>query len=350
MSRRNLPENTRMSQSMTPKIAVIGAGAVGSLLGGLLACAGHDVTLIGRSAHVEAICDAGLLIDGTAGRFTVRLRAECDLKFKPDLVLLAVKMPDLETTCRRIAPVLRDVPVLTLQNGVRCDEVAGRILGERNSIGAIVLFNAKFLAPGHVTYGSRGALLIGNVFGANGKRVGEIRDLLNRIVPTVISDDLAGARWTKLLWNVLANSMDAMTGESLRTCMKDPGTRRIGMHILKEALYVIEKARIGLSPLPGVPLTALKLAIKSPPAIASRLLEFIARKADTVSSTLQSLRRGRPTEMDYLNGEIVRLGGSMNVATPFNTKVVGLIGEIEKTHEFFSFSSLVKSFSEISHG
>jgi 2-dehydropantoate 2-reductase len=332
-----------MSQQMNPKIAVVGAGAIGSLLGGLLARAGNDVTLIGRPGHVEAINKTGLHIEGVLGEFTIPVHAKNSLDFKPDLVLLAVKMIDMETTCRQIAPYVRDVPIITLQNGVKSDEIAGHVFGERNIIGGIVLFNAQFINPGRVTYGSKGALLLGNVSPGNEKRVMDIGSLLNRIIPTTFCDNITGARWTKLIMNVFGNCLDAMTGESSRMCMKIPGTRRIGTHILKEAFKVIGKAHIRLAPLPNVPIKTIRLIINLPLPVASRLLQFIAR--DTPSSTLQSLRRGRPTEIDYLNGEIVRLGKRMNIATPYNSKVVELIREVEATHRFFSLSRVESFFN-----
>jgi 2-dehydropantoate 2-reductase len=333
-----------MNQQPTPKIAVVGAGAVGSLLGGLLARAGKDVTLIGRPEHVEAINKNGLHIDGILGEFTVPIQAEETVRFRPDLVLLTVKMTDLETTCRQIAPYVTDIPILTLQNGVRSDAIAGNILGEQNIVGGIVLFNAKFLNPGHVTYGRKGALVIGEAFQENGKRVRDVGDLLSLVTNISTCDNIQGARWTKLLINILGNSLEAMTGESLRACMNIRGTRRVGTLILKEALEIIEKNRIWLVPLPDVPITAFKPIIKSPLLVASRMLQFVTGSTDTVTSTLQSLRRGKPTEIDYLNGEIVQLGRKINIGTPYNSKVVELIREIEKTHHFYSPSQIESYF------
>lgn len=220
--------NPTWNQQIFPQIAVAGAGAIGSLLGGLLARAGNDVTLIGRPEHVEAVQTHGLHIDGIMGEFTVPINAEKTLKFKPDLVLLTVKMPDVNAACRQIAPyIMMDVPVLTLQNGVQSDEIAANALGEHHIVGGIVLFNARFSNPGHVTYGSKGKVHIGETFRENGKRVKDIGDLLNRVIPTTVCSNIRAARWTKLLINVLGNSLEAMTGERLRACMQDRGMRNI---------------------------------------------------------------------------------------------------------------------------
>lgn len=108
---------------------------------------------------------------------------------------------------------------------------------------------------------------------------------------------------------------------------------------------MIEKAGIRLASLPDVPITLFKLVIRSPLPVASLVLQSITSATDTVTSTLQSHRRGGLTEIDYLNGEIVRLGSKMNLATPYNSKVVELIREIEKTHQFYSLSQVESFFS-----
>jgi 2-dehydropantoate 2-reductase len=344
---RTIPAPERSNNRFTgqSKIAVMGAGAIGSLLGGLLTKAGSDVTLIGHSDHVDEINKRGLSIEGVSGRFTVSIRAERSLTFRPDLILLAVKMPDLEASCRHLQPFAADVPVLVLQNGTRCDEIAGDILGKRTIIGGIVLFNAQYLKPGQVIHGSRGTLVIGNIFRHNDETVTDLCGLFNRVVPTSPCDSLKAARWTKLLVNVLGNSLDAITGMSLQKCMKIRETRIIGTHLLKEAFNVIAKAGIEPPPLPGMSIATMKLIAAFPLPVASRMLHFVTRKTCTLSSTLQSLRRGKRTEVDYLNGEIVRLGEKVNIPTPYNAKVVELIHAIEQSGRFFDPAVLADMFS-----
>ena len=334
-----------MNKSDSPRIVIIGAGAVGSLLGGLLAKNGHNVLLIGRTDHIASINGNGLQIDGISGEFAIPVKAATSLKCRPDVVFLAVKSQDVESACREIAPFVKDIPVCTLQNGLQSDAIAGKILGENTIIGGVVMFNARYRHPGHVTYGSKGSLLLGKVSGNNDERVSAVHALLNGIIPTTLSGNIAGARRSKLLVNILGNSMDALTGEPLNICMKSPVVRKIAVRILKEALTVLEKTGVRLEPLPGVPLGQLKAVIKSPLPIASRLLKQASGKITTTSSTLQSLQRGKPTEIDFLNGEIVRLGKTVHVATPFNTRVVECIRTIEQTGRFYSPPELNQIFS-----
>ncbi|MCD4779816.1 MAG: 2-dehydropantoate 2-reductase [Candidatus Omnitrophica bacterium] len=325
-----------MSQVFKPKIAIVGSGAVGSVIGGLLAREGENATLIARKAHVETINKNGLFIDGILGSFSVHVQAKEELTFRPDLVLLTVKAQDVESVCRQIKPYITDVPVVTLQNGIRSEEMAASLLGEKNIIRGVVLFNAQFLKSGCVTYGEKGSLLLGEAFRQNGRRVADIAGILRRAIKTEVSDNIYGVRWTKLLVRVMVNSLEAMTGLSFKECMRYPGMRRIGMFILREAFEVVEKAGVKLEPLPGLPLTVFKLIIKSPLVIASLALRLRMSSTDTITSTLQSMRRGRPTEINYLNGEIVIQGRAVNISTPYNLKAVELVHAVERTGRFCS--------------
>jgi 2-dehydropantoate 2-reductase len=328
-------------------IAIVGAGAVGSLLGGLLARAGKDVTLVARQAHADAINKDGLLVDGALGKFVVKVRAIEQLDFEPGLVLLAVKTQDVQMACQAIKPHVKGVPVVTLQNGVRSDEIAAVVLGKDAIIGGVVLFNAQFLKPGRVTYGTAGTLLVGEAFGQNGERVREISSVLNQAVKTNICANIQGARWTKLLMNIFGNSLNTLTGLSLAECLEHPGLRKVGVLILKEALNVVETAHVELESLPELPLIAFKAVVKSPLPIASALLKVTSSsrgRSEVITSTLQSVRRGKATEIEYLSGEIVGLGAKVALPTPYNAKVVELVHEIEQTGLFCSPDKLVSRF------
>ncbi|MBU2431898.1 MAG: NAD(P)-binding domain-containing protein, partial [Proteobacteria bacterium] len=256
------------------KIAVMGAGAVGSLIGGILACHGQDVTLIGRKDHITAVQSNGLFIDGVLGEYTIAIKTAEQLAFKPDIIFLAVKTQDLESACRDIKPNAAGVPVVLMQNGVRSIDIASGILGKHDIVSCILLLNARFVTPGTVTCMNKEPIIIGKASGENKKVIDDIRSLLNPICDTTISDDIRGAQWTKLLINAMANGIDAMTGLSLGEYMQDRRLRRIGVMILKEALMLLDKAGIGLARLPGIPLSAFKALISLPTPVAAFLLQF----------------------------------------------------------------------------
>ncbi len=334
-----------MTLSPHPKIAVIGAGAVGSLIGGLLARAGEDVTLVARPAHAEAIRAKGLRIEGILGELTVVVKAAEALDFRPDLALLAVKTQDVESACRPISAYLREAAVVTLQNGVRSDEIVASLLPRENIVSGVVMLNAQFLKPGEITYARGGFLVIGEPFGPNGQRVKDIQALLRRAIRTEISSDIRGAHWTKLLLNSLANGLEAMTGLSVRECLHHPGLRKIAVLTLKEGYRAVKRVGLHPAPLPGIPVLALTLIVRSPLPVAAWVLSRSVGSLKTLGSTLQSLRRGRPTEIDYLNGEIVRLGLAAGMATPYNSKVVDFVGRVEKSRRFYTPAELVSRFS-----
>ncbi len=333
--------------SSREKLVVIGAGAVGSLVGGILARAGEDVTLIGRKSHIGAIQNNGLRVDGVAGDFTVRIDTAEKLDFKPDILFLAAKTQDVEEICRDIRPFVTNVPVVLMQNGVRATDIAASILGEENLVSCILLLNAQFTKDGAVSYVNRNSTVIGGPFDKNPDSIARIQSLLNHVSDTTISKNIRGAQWTKLFINAMSNSVDAMTGLTLGEYAKSYRVRRIAAKILKEALQTVEAAGIELEELPGIPIASFKRIIRMPTPIAAVVLKFALTSkgsSDIITSTLQSIRKGKRTEIDYINGEFVKLGREIGVPTPYNSKVVELIHEIEESHVFYSPKDLSRLF------
>ena len=333
-----------MSEKHKRKIAVVGAGAVGSLVGGLLARAGEDVTLIGRHDHVQAIRENGLRVDGALGTLTIAVKVVEKLDFKADIVLLGVKTQDVEAACSPIKALMRDAVIVTLQNGVRSDDIVASLFAKENIISGVVMFNAQYLQPGHVSYARAGALLIGEAFGQTSQRTTDMLHLLNRAIRTRITSNIGGAHWAKLLVNNLANGLEAMTGLPIRECMRQPGLRRISVMALKEGARAVEAAGIRLEPLPGVLAPALPMIIRLPASLSSWVIGRSLGTLRTLSSTLQSLRRGRPTEIDFLNGEISRLGAKIGMETPYNSTIVNLVKEVEVNGRFLSSEQIIRRF------
>jgi 2-dehydropantoate 2-reductase len=226
--------------------------------------------------------------------------------------------------------------------------VASSILGKENIIGCILLLNARFLSPGSVTYVKRNPIVIGEAYSPNGERIKTLQALLSKVAETSITHNLIGAQWTKLFINAMSNSIDAMTGLSQGDIVKHPSLIKIGVLILKEALQVVEKANIKLEKLPEVPVSLFKTIIKMPTPIATFVMRQLIKSKgdpDIVTSTLQSIRKGKKTEIDYLNGEFVKLGHQVGFPTPYNSTVVELIHKIEQTQEFFTPQELAERFT-----
>jgi len=275
------------------KIAIIGAGAIGSVLGGLLALAGLDVTLIGRQPHVGAINQNGLALDGVLGSFVVRVRAREQLDFVPDLAILAVKTQNLAVATLENTPFIQDATVLTLQNGMRADQMVADLLGGEHLYSAVVLFGATFLEPGKVTYAMAGQLVIGKAFGTpDPQTLQKLAVTLGQAIPTHATTNISGAHWTKLIINE-NNALPAITGLSLQEVNTLPELRTLSVLLMKETLTVF-----------------------------------------------------RAAEIDYLNGEVVAQGERTGTPTPYNTAIVELVHQVEDQHQFVSVKHLLASLHE----
>src|SRR4029453_3524089 len=320
------------------RVAVIGAGAIGSVVGGLLARAHEDVTLIGRRPHVDAVNRNGLRIDGALGTIQVRLRAAETLDFRPDLALLTVKTQGVAATARAVSPYVVGVPVVTMQNGVRSDELVADVLGREDVLSCVVLFGATFLEPGRVTYSPQGKLVLGAPFGPIEERTRTVAAVLNKAVPTHLTANTAGAHWTKLIINE-NNALPAVTGLSIQDVNRQPALRSLSVLMMREAVATIAAADIKLVSLPGVPAAALRGMLRLPLPAASRLLRLLSLslgETPALGSTLQSVRRGEATEIDYLKGEGGALGKKNGTPTPLNRVGVKLVHEVEATGTFLT--------------
>lgn len=317
------------------KVAVIGAGAVGSLIGGLLAERGEDVTLVGRRPHVEAIREGGLRLDGPGGGRAVRLQARERLAESPDLAIFAVKTQDLDEACREAAPLVGRAPVVTMQNGVRCDEIARRHFLPERIVGCVVFSMAHFTEPGRVGCHVRGWLTVGAPFDDRSP-VREVGAVLEKALPVRHSGDIAAARWTKLVGN-LNNALPAATGLPLQEIYFSPATSRLPLRMMREGLDTISAA--GIRPDRSPHSLGMRLAARLPEPVPLGAFRALARtrlgSLPMLGSTWQSLARGSPTEIDYLNGEIVRLGERLNHPTPYNERVVGLVHGVESSGQFY---------------
>jgi 2-dehydropantoate 2-reductase len=320
------------------RIAIIGAGAIGSVLGGLLCRDGHEVTLIARSEHVHAIRQDGLKVDGALGAFMVQPAAAESLDFKPDFAFLTVKTQDVLAAVQTNRSFLDNAPLVTFQNGVRSDETVASLIPRGQIISAVVNTSASYLTPGTVTIVYPGSIVVGRPFSDPDELLKMIADLLGAVISTKVSNNIPGAHWLKLIVN-LNNAFPAITDMTYTQVYRDPYMCQLAVRVMREGLDAVKKAGIRLEPLPDVPLLLTQLMAKLPIRLAASLLRFSASRRESewplLGSTLQSLRRGRPTEIDYLNGEVVRLGQETNTPTPLNAAIVDIVRQIERSGQFW---------------
>lgn len=300
-------------------VAVMGAGAVGCYFGAMLARAGAAVRLIGRPALVEAVGRNGLQFNGVDFSGAVPLSATADPAgvAGAGAVLFCVKSPDTETAAQAMAPHLSPgAVVLDLQNGVNNVERI-RAYVKNAVVPAVVYVGAEVPAPGVLRHNARGDLVIGEA-GARNAGDAMIADLAARLsnanVPTRVSDNIEGELWWKLTLNCACNAVSALGHSRYGPMMAMPQVRRV----MSEAVGEI----VALAAAKGV-----RIAMADP---VEAVLRFADAMPLTMSSTAQDVERGRPTEIDYLNGYVVRECDSRGMPAPVNRTLYALVKLLEQ--------------------
>ncbi|MBN9356014.1 MAG: 2-dehydropantoate 2-reductase [Herbaspirillum huttiense] len=292
------------------KVAVMGAGAVGCYFAGMLARAGHDVVLVGRPQHVEAFNTKGLRLEAKTFDETLPVEASTDpaIVAGADLVLFCVKSPDTETAGAQLRPHLApDTLVLTLQNGTDNAERLRTVIPQPVSA-AVVYVATEMAGPGHVKHHGRGELVIEPA--ARSQQAAEA--LIAAGVPTEISENVRGALWLKLIINCAYNALSAITQLPYGKLVEGVGVLEVMGHLVSECKAVAAAEGVTLA---GDVDVAIRKIIETMPT------QF--------SSTAQDVARGKPSEIDHLNGYIVRRGQAHGIATPVNLTVHALVKLIE---------------------
>lgn len=293
------------------QVAVFGAGAVGCFYGGMLARAGHRVTLIGRPRHVQVIEAQGLRMQTLAFDETVQVQASTDASAVAgaDLVLFAVKSPDTETAGAQMREHLQPgALVLCLQNGVDNAERLRAVLPGVHVAAAVVYVATEMAGPGHLRHHGRGELVI-----EPSPSSGHVAQALMAAgVPTEVSDNVRGALWAKLILNCAYNALSAVGRIAYGELVQQPGVTEVMRDVVAECRAVA--AADGVS-LPGDVDAAVRRIAETMPS--------------QYSSTAQDLMRSKPTEIDHLNGYVVRRGEALGVPTPANRVLWAMVRLVE---------------------
>ncbi|AXF01092.1 ketopantoate reductase family protein [Paraburkholderia hospita] len=292
------------------KVAVMGAGAVGCYYGGMLARAGHEVVLIGRPQHVEAIERSGLRLEAQSfdERIPLAASTQASAVQGAKLVLFCVKSTDTQSAALEIKPFLApDTLVLSLQNGVENADEVRKVIAQ--PVAAAVVYVATEMAgPGHVRHHGRGELVIE----PSSASAEVAQALIAAGVPTEISDNVRGALWAKLILNCAYNALSAITQLPYGRLVKGEGVTTVMRDIVDECLAVAKADGVTI---PGDIDKAVRMIAETMPG--------------QYSSTAQDLSRGKRSEIDHLNGLIVRRGEALGVATPSNRLLHTLVKLIE---------------------
>jgi len=325
-------------------IAVIGAGAIGSLVAGYLKCKQKDVLLVGTAASVEAIKTGGLSISGVRGDFKVEIDIVSRLDRPCDLAVLAVKTQDVERAIKDNSAFLKDSAVLTTQNGVQADNIVSRLILKEKIISSIVMFGSTCIEPAKVVHNFEGSWIIGRVFSANDKDLQATAAILGEIFPVVVTGNIQGMKYLKIFVNA-NNCIPALLGMSMQDAFADTNVSRISIAIWLEGFNIITKAGIRLVSLPDFPLERLAKLLSLPVLEAAKIFSGIMvnlSKEPLYGSILQSIKRGRPSEIDYINGEFANIARQNGIDAPLNVKLVELVHQVEKSGKFISKETLLE--------
>jgi 2-dehydropantoate 2-reductase len=295
-----------------PKIAVVGAGAVGGYFGGLLARAGAPVVMIGRTTFVEAVKNNGLFLDTLQFQQSVQVEASTELNAVrgAEVVLFCVKTTDNAATARALAPLLAPgAVVLSMQNGVDNVEQI-RTAATIEALPTVVYVAASVPEPGRIKHVGRGDLVVGPE-NETTKRIAAL--FLRANVPCRISENIQGELWTKLVWNCALNAMSALGHAKYGQIAASADAWKVVEGAVYEVLAVARAA--GIHP-PG---------LEDPKAAIAGALKVATQMSEAVSSTGQDLNRGKRTEIDSLNGYVSRRGAELGVPTPVNQALYALV-------------------------
>ncbi len=318
------------------RIAIYGAGSLGTVLGAYLAKNGTEADLVNHNkAHVEALREKGAHITGTVD-FTVPVHALLpeEMSGKYDIIFLMTK----QLRNREILTFLKDFLaedglVVTLQNGIPEDSVA-EIVGPEHTVGAVVEWGATLSAPGESTLTSSPDSLSFHMGGMPGLPEGSLRrvqEVLEKMCPVVIEENLPGARWSKLLINATFSGLGTVMGGTFGDVTGDPLGREAAVRCMKEVIDVGRAAGVTFAPVQGKNITALfywRGPVKK--ALAKLILPVAMKKHASIEpSMLQDLKKGKPCEVDAINGVVCDAGRRHGVPTPVNDRISALIREIQ---------------------
>lgn len=326
------------------RVAVIGAGAVGGLLAALLDRAGHDVEVTARGAHLAAIRADGIVLDGGYGQHVARVTANETLTSAPEIVILSTKAQDAAAALAANASVIDGLPLLVVQNGLGGTRVAREAQPSSPLLGGLALFASSYLSPGHITVTAALPLVIGATPECPPESRDRVVALLREALPIEVVESLEGAQWTKLLVNHV-NALPAITGLSVQQTVADPGLRRVLAASLRETVRIANRIGIRFTGLQGIPGWILPWLGRGPLAFTARLPRLLAQRMGDVpnpGSTLQSIRRGQLTEIDFLNGAVVRVAGEHGLPAPINAGLVELVHEVERAGSFLAPADVVR--------
>ena len=302
---------------------------MGGALAARLAGSGHEVAVTARGAHLAAIERGGIRLRGAWGSIDAVVSASDALREEPEIAIVATKAQDAAAAIRENAQYLQGIPVLVVQNGLEGIATGRRELPISVVSGGLAMFAASYLSPGEITITAPGPTFVG------GDGAAWIASALPELELHVVRD-FAGAQWSKLVINQV-NALPAITGLSVQQVVAQPRLLRLLTESMRETVGIGLASKVRFASLSGLSHGLLRVFAVAPLWIGQALPRLMARRMGDVpnpGSTLQSIKRGQLTEIDYLNGAVVDAARALGLEAPVNARLVALVHEVERTGSF----------------
>lgn len=317
---------------------MIGTGSIGGTIATLLASAGHEVAVTARGDVLAAVRENGLHLDGAWGEHHAHVEASETLTDTPDLVFLCTKAQDAGEALRANTEQLTGTTLVVVQNGLTGLTEATERLPNTTCVGALALYAASYIAPGHVRVTTTANTYLGAGSGATPPAAVWVAHTLETAMPAMTVSNFTGCQWTKLMVNQV-NAMPAITGLSAQETLTHPRLRRIITASMQEGVRIGYARGVRFGNIQGLNNAILKFVAHAPLSVAQIVPALIRRWMGSVAnpgSTLQSIRRGAQTEIDYLNGAVVAEAQRVNRSAPLNAALTLMVHEVEASGVFFT--------------
>lgn len=303
------------------KITIVGPGAMGCLLAGFLSKGSGEIWLLDKNAErAQKIKEQGIKAEGVSGNWQAKVNVSVSAQEigPQDLIIIAVKSYDTKGALKDIKPMLGESTlVLSLQNGLGNTEIISEVAGQEKTLGGTTNHGATLLAAGSIRHAGRGETVLGRMDGKITAELRSIRELFNQAgLKTALTKDIKALLWSKLIINVGINALTAITRLNNGRLIEFDGTRKILEEAVNEAIKVAKKKRI-------------RLIYDDP---LSKVEAVCEATANNVSSMLQDVLKQRRTEIDFINGAVVRQAQGLNIPTPVNAALTHLVKTIEASY------------------
>lgn len=322
-----------MNSTTTPKIVIAGAGSIGCYVGGMLATANNNVHFFARPRIASDLQQNGLHLSDWAGR-TEKLRPErlsistdASILKDADLILICVKSKDSKKMAQTILESGNTTAtIFSCQNGVSNVEAIETVLTNHTVLPVMVPYNVVYTVGGHFHCGTEGELYCQDH--AKSQPLKEAAD--NAQLALELKPDMPSILWGKLLLN-LNNPVNALSGIPLKQQLETRAYRKIYGHCLKEGLAVLKAANITPGKVAAVPVRVIPLILALPDFLFKRIAQkMLAIDPQARSSMWEDLQNQRPVEVDYITGEIIKLGERLGIPTPMNQRLLQLVKQAQQ--------------------